>query len=247
MRRTGVRTKVQKTIRKFSGKRDVLPRMAANLTRQQKQRLQNAFKRLDKDFLLDKAKLLNDSVLELWEHRKRTPNALLQRNIWATLDALGLHLDAAGYSPVFRTAGPAIFKNISLQDQDVVSLEWQLARDVFEESELTRLAIGYIEFEEVMAYAEKHRSEGFRKLRRKGFSFKQAFGEACGRPDKILDVIIHSPQAVKIIAVIVLAIVNVLAAAAGAGLIETIIGALAGALIFLITLVLVYVVSNTGC
>jgi len=251
MRKDKTATKVLKTINKAARKDGILGRFMANLNRSEKQQLQKAFRALDKEFLMEKALLLKDTMSEILLHRNETPNILLQRNVWASLDAMALHLDYTGFTRAFQAAGPKMFRSLRLDDPQIVSLENQLVSDVMGgEAELSRLGLlAPIEVEEVIRYAEKHRSgpHGIRRIVRKGFTFQEAFANSCGRPNEMLDVVIHSPQAAKVVITVVLAIANAIGGIFGAIFAETGIGLLLGGLVFVATLVTIVIVVGVGC
>ncbi|HLC25509.1 MAG TPA: hypothetical protein VJM80_01920, partial [bacterium] len=153
-----------------------------------------------------------------------------------------------GFTRAFQAAAPKMFRNVRLDDPKIVALEYGLLSDVMGgEAELSRLGLlSFPEIEEVIKYAEKHRADGFRDIARKGFNFQQAMANSCGRHDNMLEVMIHSPQAAKVIAQFALVIVNAIAAGLALVLAETLFGFLIGAAVCIMTVVIVCILGK-GC
>ncbi|MBI2371993.1 MAG: hypothetical protein HYV08_17485 [Deltaproteobacteria bacterium] len=202
----------RKTVRRCAREARLLRASGARLTRVEERSMDAAIRRLDQKFLREKAELVRDTMLEILRHRKRTPNTLLQRNIWASLDAIALHLDHAGLTPVFKRVAPKMFRDTRLDSPHVVNFEWQLMRDFLGVNERQAAALGLpkTEIAEVLSYAEEHKAGrcGLPYIASRKFSFQESFRRFCGRPDKILE-IHHSPQAKAAVAIIT-GVVNII-------------------------------------
>jgi hypothetical protein len=239
--------KMIKTMEKASAKNGVLDQVLSSLNQREKRQLAKAAKSLDLGFLEEKVDLIKDTMVEIAIHRDSTPNALLQRNVWASLDAVALHLDYAGFTGALQLVAPKIFRDLPFDDPALVALEYSLMTDLMGKDELAKVGLlGRAEVEEVFHYAEKQRKEGLRDISRKNATMLNTFRNACGRPDKILDVIIHSPQAWKVVICVISICANAAALIAGLGLAETILLGLLGAAVCVVTVVITWVAFN-GC
>jgi hypothetical protein len=225
-----------------------LRRLQSRLTGQLRRRLRKAVAALDGEFLLEKAEIVKDTTLEILRHRKKTPNTLLQRNLWSSLDAIAFHLDQSGFTRVFQQVAPRLITGTRLDDPDIVSLEWQLTLDYLglHERSLGKLGLPRREIEAVarMAEREKLGACGLPNITRKDFSFREVFAKFCGRPDGILQEIHHSPQGLKVVALIVIEVLNLVAGVLG---VLTIIGWWLGVGIFIVSTIIVIVVACLGC
>jgi len=176
---------------------NVLRRLEAKLTPQQRAQLRTVVGRLDRAFIEEKAELVRDTIVEIQRNKQTTPSTLLQRNVWSSLDAIGMHLDETGFTSLFTRVAPKLFRDVRLDDPRFVALEHDLvlsllgitadqagAYDVLR-SELDWI-FGFTE-------AEKTGACGFKYLSSRGFTFKEFFARFCGRPDRMLE-IHHSPQ-----------------------------------------------------
>lgn len=247
MRQNRRAAKMIKTMEKASAQNGIIDRVLSNLNQREKRQLTKAAKAVDWEFLEEKVDLIKDTMIEIAIHRETTPNALLQRNVWASLDAVALHMDYAGFTDALQLVAPKIFRDLPFDDPDLVALEYGLMSDYMGKDGLARVGmLSRVEVEEVFHYAEKHRKEGLRDLSRKKATMLNAFRNSCGRPDKILDVVIHSPQAWKVVVCIISICVNAFALGVGLGLVETVIGALIGAAVCILTVVVTWVAFQ-GC
>ena len=217
------------------------------LTPAQKAKLRKAVQRLDTGFLQEKAELLKDDMAKILGERKTTSNDLLQRNVFSALDAIALHLDYSGFTDAFKEVVPSLLKRVRLDDPRLESLEWGLISDFFGgQLKLTGLGLREEDVKEVFRLAEEERSGtcGLPNITRKDFTFKDSFAKFCGRPDKILEVIHHSPGALKVVAVITIEILDLIAGICG---VLSIIGWWLGVVTFVVSTVIVIVVACIGC
>ena len=256
-----VRADVLKTVQDSLGEGGIMREIGSKLNADQKKKMTRLAKKLDVDFLAEKAELIKDTMAEIVRNRKAGSSPLLQRNIWSSVDAVALHLDQVGFTPVFQSVAARIFKKTPLDDPKIVRFEWQLLRDVLGgEGGVNELGLSLAETHEVLRQAEQEKSRpcGLPKIRRRDFSLKKAFAEACGRPDKILEATHHSVSVYKVIAIAFIFVVNLVAAVVGiaaaiAGLLTGVGGVLglpagaAGVLVAVLTLVGAVVVLACGC
>jgi hypothetical protein len=243
-----------KVLEKFPAETDLFEKMWSRLSKPERNALQKAVKKLDGNFLLEKAHLISDTMREITRTKESEVNLLLQRNVWSSFDAIALHLDSSGFTRVFQKAFPKLLRRTRLDDPKITTLEWELTKDFlgggnrFEELDLHSYDV-----EEVCRMAEKERSGacGLPRIAKKGFTFKDTFANFCGRPDKILDVVHHSATVLKVVAIIVLEIVNavvgVLAALSTVVPLIGIISLAVGITVFVVSTVIVIVVACLGC
>lgn len=193
--------------------RAALDELERVFTTPQIRRLEASLPRIDRAFIEEKAELVRDTLVEIQRHRKRTPNILLQRNVWSSLDAIALELDQSGFTTAFKKVAPKFLKSVQLDNPDLVSLEWKMMRSFLgvNEREAATLGLPFSEIQEVIQYAEKMKFENcaLGYIESEEFSFRDFFARACGRPDQILE-IHNSPQA-KVFVAIVIGIINVIA------------------------------------
>ncbi len=161
-------------------------RIRGLLTRRQQSAFQKAVRALDRGFVEEKCNLAIDTALAI-EERDGSPKrtALLQRNLWATLDALALHLDGRGFTGPFRDAAAAELKKLQITDPEVLEAEYGIvSRFLGPKRRLDRKR-----FEAIAGLAEEYRlgRHGVKNLKRRGFSFESAMATACHRPLGVLD------------------------------------------------------------
>lgn len=243
-----------KVLEKYPGETDLMEKMWSRLSKPEKNALQKAIKKLDANFLLEKAYLIKDTMHEITRNKEAEQNSLLQRNVWSSFDAIALHLDSSGFTRVFQKVFPKLLRRTRLDNPKVATLEWELAKDFlgggnrFEE-----FGLHSYDVEEVCKMAEKERSGtcGLPRIAKKGFTFKDTFANFCGRPDKILDVVHHSASVLKIVALIVLEIVNlVVGVLAALSIVVPLIGIISlavGLTVFVVSTIIVIVVACLGC
>ena len=160
--------KMVKTMEKASAKNGIIDQVLSNLNQREKRELTKAAKAVDWEFLVEKVDLIKDSMVEIAIHRDTTPNALLQRNVWASLDAVALHMDGAGFTDALQLVAPKIFRDLPFDDPALVALEYGLMTDYMGKDGLARVGLlGRVEVEEVIHYAEKYREKVLRDLSRK--------------------------------------------------------------------------------
>lgn len=159
---------------------------SSKLTAAERRQWSRATKALNADFLREKAEVIIESLFEIYRDRRRTKNKLLQRNVWGGLDAIALHFDAAGFSPLFRRAVPRMLRGVSFTDPDVLDAEYALVSGSLglREKQAALNCIGRPQFNAVMALTQNLiEKSGYGFLTRKDFSFFSASVAACGRPD----------------------------------------------------------------
>jgi hypothetical protein len=185
---------------------EALAQLQARLTGDQRRRFNQLVQKLDRNFITEKAEVVRDTLVEILRNRKTTPNTLLQRNLWSSLDAIALYLDQEGFTKLFKQAAPRLFKKERLDDPVLVGLERKLMLQFLgvQEPEAAELDLPREEFTELVALAEQWKTGkcGLPYISKASFTFKEFFSHFCGRPDKILE-IHHSPQAKAGAAVIV--------------------------------------------
>lgn len=239
----------ERVIRRHSREADVLRGLRARLTATQHRRLRAACRRLDRAFVLEKAELLKDTVLEIVETRSGRRNRLLQRSVWSSLDALALHMDSTGLTRVFQEVAPRLFRSTPLDDPGIVALEWHLLLDYLGVSprRAAKLGLPFEGVQSLIRLAEAEKSDtkcGLPKISRKGFSFREVMANCCGRPDKILETY-HNPVS-KIVGLIVIEVINVIAGIAGALTAAVVVGWL-GIALFVVSTIIVIVIACKGC
>jgi len=207
------------------------------LTAAERQRFLKARDRLDRAFLFEKCELVLDTMLEI-ETRRNESTTLLQRNVWATLDAIALHLDYSGFTSEVTRAASKMLKPERLDDPALMDIEWKgiLTALKVDEAEMERKwGIPRYEFDEVAHEAEQSKSGtcGWKNITAKDFTFQNAFAAACGRPDKMLE-IHHSPQSKAFVAIVI-------------GVINLICCWVPCWPIAIVTLIILIVVLCTGC
>lgn len=234
-------------IKQASGRGGVVNEWMSRLTAQQRRQLTNVGRKLDVRFLAEKIDLMQDTLVQILERRKETPSTLLQRNLWSSFDAIAMHFDAVGFTPLIQTTAARIATKVRLDDPKLVAFETQLSSIVLDgDARMSSLGIEPIEFEEVLHYAEAHKRKscGLPKMARKSFTMKGAVAEFCGRPDQMLDVIIHSPQAAKVVIIVVLLVANIAAAVLG---LLSVIGFLLGVVVAVVTVIVIVIIGGCGC
>lgn len=191
---------------------NVLRRLEAKLTGRERQQLKAVVGRLDREFMYEKAELVRDTIVEIQRHKQTTPNTLLQRNVWSSLDALGMHLDQSGFTALFKRIASKLFRDVRLDDPRFVSLEYDLMLSFLGVSPEQAAAYDMprSEFDWIFGFAEAEKGGacGFKYIARRDFTFKEFFARFCGRPDRILE-IHHSPQG-KGTAAIVIGVINII-------------------------------------
>lgn len=188
MRKTASHSRKRETTRTESPAQ-LEKRLLGCLTPAQRRRWKQATTGLDMEFVKDKVQLITDSVLELLRKRKKTKNELLQRNIWATMDALMMHLDACGLNTAFREVAPRILREVRMTEKGVLDAEYKLLQRHLKmpEREAERLGIGRTNFDAIMGLGEHYRKEAIKIFGRKSFNFSEAALTACGRPIGMLE------------------------------------------------------------
>lgn len=228
-----------------------LPREAAHLRRavyagltpRQRQKLRATTAKLNKElnkrFVIEEIELVKDCLLTIGREADKTPNELLQRSVWAALDAVALHLDYSGFTQAFREFAPRAFLGVKLDDPDFVAIEWQATLDYLQMSEAEiqqQLGLNKAELAAVMKEAEDNRNSktcGLSRIGRKEFSFQSAFEKACGRPVGILEGH-HSPQSKVWIAIVV----------GGLNILAVVVWCVPG---FVITIIVLLILLCVGC
>lgn len=239
-----------KTLERCSSELSFVKKLGDKLTEEQKQKFQKSFEGLDMEFLLEKAELIKDTMSVILRQKKTSTNPLLQRNIWSSFDAIALHLDYTGFTRVFQEVAPIMFKDTRLDDTNIISLESQLLADYLgDEKEVSEFVLASGDINEVFKIAEKEKQSscGMPNIARQDFSFKEAFAKFCGRPTGILEVSHHSAAVAKVVAIILIAVVNLAAGALGSATWFTFFGPLVGGLIFVVTIITVLIIGACGC
>lgn len=196
-------------------RRDVnaLRRLQAGLTPRQREQIHEVVSRLDREFIEEKAELVRDTIVEIQRNKLTTSSTLLQRNVWSSLDAIGMHLDDTGFTSLFKSVAPKLFGNVRLDDPRFVGVEYDLMLSFLgvDEDKATAYDMPRSEIDWIFSFAEAQKKGacGFKYISSREFTFKEFFARFCGRPDRILE-IHHSPQG-KATAAIILGIVNIIA------------------------------------
>jgi hypothetical protein len=165
--------------------------LGKNLSPALSNKLGEAAKRLDKDFLEEQAALVRDLIFDSLENRDDRSDALKQRSAWAAIDGIAMHLDATGFTPVFRQIAGKMFAKQSLADPVIVSLETELIQGFAGGKERAqKFGLGTSDLSTAMSIAEKYKSgkKGLAYLTSPKFTFRGAMAQACGRPDKLHEV-----------------------------------------------------------
>jgi len=215
---------------------DMLDRLDATLTTAERRRLRRIAGKLDQAFIQEKAELVRDTIMEIQRKRRKTPNTLLQRNVWSSLDVIGMELDRVGFTRWLKDVTRKVVKGTRLDDPAIVSLEHKLMRDFMgvTETQAAKLGLPLSETQEVLEYAQKQRTGrcGLSYITSEEFSFRQFFRDFCGRPDQILE-IHHSPQAKAGVALVV-GVVNI-------------VGVFFGWVLTVITVIMLIIIGCSGC
>ena len=192
----------------------LIDRVEAALTAEDLKHLQSIAQTLDQADIQDKAKLVGDTLMEIQRMQHETPNTLLQRNVWSSLDVMAMELDRVGFTAWLKDVAPKVVAGLRLDNPALVSLEHKLMLDFLgiTEKEAAKLKLPHSETREVLEYAEKHRSGacGLSYITSEEFSFREFFRNFCGRPDQILE-IHNSPQSKATVAIIT-GVVNIVGA-----------------------------------
>jgi len=201
------------SLEKCKDQADFIKKFDSNFTDEQLTKFSEVVKKLDKDFIMEKAFVIKDTMLEIQRNRKTTRNVLLQRNVWSSLDAIALHLDYVGFTPIFQDMATTLLKkDIRLDSPEILAIEWQLFLDFLgiDENEANEIDLPFSEVKTVLEYVEKQKSGhcGLPTISSPEFSFQKAFSKDCARPDQILEH--HSPQS-KAVVVLVSGIINIIA------------------------------------
>jgi len=154
-------------------------------------KLSATLKRLNKDFLEEQATLIKDLAFDILENRRDRADALKQRSLWAAVDAIAIHLDETGFTPVFRQVAGRMFTRQSLADPAIVALETELIQAFAGSKERAqKFGLGAAELATAMSIAEKYKAgeQGIIYLTSPTFTFHGAMARACGRPDKLHEV-----------------------------------------------------------
>lgn len=200
------------SLEKCKDQAEFFKKIDSNFTDEQLTKFSESVKKLDKDFIMEKALIIRDTILEIQRNRKTTRNTLLQRNVWSSLDAIALHFDYSGFTPVFQDIATTLLKkDVRFDNPELLAIEWQLFLDFLgiDENEAKELDLPFSELKTVMEYAEKQKSGvcGLPNISSPEFSFKKAFSKDCARPDQILEH--HSPQSKAVIALII-GVINII-------------------------------------
>jgi hypothetical protein len=191
---------------------NVLKRLEAALTRRQFEQMRKVVGRMDREFIEEKAELVRDTILEIQRNKHSTPSALLQRNVWSSLDAIGMHLDETGFTSLFKSVAPKLFRDIRIDDPRFVGLEYDLMLSFLglNADQAAAFDMPRVEIDWIFAFAEREKKGacGFKYMSSREFTFKEFFSRFCGRPDRILE-IHHSPQG-KATAAIIVGLVNII-------------------------------------
>ena len=190
-------------------------RIRALLSPAQRRAMQGAIKKLDREFVEETCHLAIDTALEIERIGSPRRTALLQRNLWASLDALALHLDASGFTAAYRDAAKTVLREVKFTDRDVLDAEFQLVNRALRArpGAARKNGIDREKFGLVMKLAERHRRgrHGLVNLSRSSFSMKSAAATACHRPLGVLDAHrVGVASLVKVPIAVVLGVVNVL-------------------------------------
>lgn len=216
---------------------NALRRLEAKLTTRQRQRIRQVVGRLDREFIAEKAELVRDTIVEIQRNKRTTPSTLLQRNVWSSLDAIGMHLDETGFTSLFKSVAPRLFREVRLDDPRFVGLEYDLMLSFVgvSQDQATAYDMPRSEFDWIFGFAEaeKNGACGFKYMSSRKFTFKDFFARFCGRPDRILE-IHHSPQG-KVTAAVVIGVINLLSLWGGAFTLAV------------LTLIVLVIIGCAGC
>ena len=214
----------------------LLDRVDATVNTQDRRRLKRITRKLDQAFMQEKAELVCDTLVEIQRRRHTTPNTLLQRNVWSSLDVIGMELDRVGFTRWLKDVAPKVVKGLRFDDPALVSVEHKLMLDFLGVSEkrAAKLGLPHSETREVLKYAQEQRSGscGLSYITSEEFSFREFFRNFCGRPEDILE-IHHSPQSKAAVAVIT-GVVNI-------------IGVFFGGVVTVITILVLIIIGCSGC
>lgn len=192
---------------------NALKRLEARLTARQREQIREVVGRLDRQFIEEKAELVRDTIVEIQRNKHTTPSTILQRNVWSSLDAIGMHLDEVGFTSLFKGVAPKLFRDIRLDDPRFVGLEYDLMLSFLGvgEDQAAAYDMPRSEIDWIFGFAESEKTGacGFKYMSSREFTFKEFFSRFCGRPDRILE-IHHSPQG-KAAAAIITGVVNIIA------------------------------------
>jgi quinol monooxygenase YgiN len=215
---------------------NVLKRLETKLTSRERRQIKDVVGRLDREFIQEKAELVRDTIVEIQRHKHTNPSTLLQRNVWSSLDAIGMHLDQSGFTALFKKAAPKLFGDVRIDDPRFVNLEYDLMLSFLgatpEQAAAYDMPRSEIDWIFGFAQAEKKGACGFKYLASRDFTFKEFFARFCGRPDRILE-IHHSPQG-KATAALIIGVINI-------------IGVFFGLVLTVITLIALVIVGCAGC
>jgi hypothetical protein len=215
---------------------NVLRRLEAKLSGRERRQIKEVVGRLDREFLQEKAELVRDTIVEIERQKHTTPSTLLQRNVWSSLDAIGMHLDQSGFTALFKRVAPKLFGDVRIDDPRFVALEYDLMLSFLgvTPEQAAAYDMPRSEFDWIFGFAEAEKKGacGFKHLARRDFTFKEFFARFCGRPDRILE-IHHSPQG-KAVATIIVGVVNI-------------IGVFFGYVLTVITVIVLVILGCAGC
>jgi hypothetical protein len=259
LERDAARESVLKTLERSFQRGGIINEIASRLDPGQKRRLTGLSKTLDLEFIRDKAELVQETMVEIISQREENPNYLLQRHVWASLDAIALHLDHVGFTRVFQSIAQTIFTELSLDDPRIVTFEWDLLLNVLGgERRLDQLGLTLTETQELLMHAEQEKGQacGIPRISQREYSLRAALADACGRPDEMIEQPHHSVGKVIAMAVslainFVAAVIGIVAAVAGfltglGGIFGLPAGA-AGVIVAIVTLVIAMVLLACGC
>jgi hypothetical protein len=162
------------------------------MTAPQRAALQRAIRALDRPFVEEKCQLAIDTALEIQRLGTLKRTALLQRNLWSSLDALAMHFDEVGFTGPFCAAAANVLGKLKFTDPAVGDAEYRIVKAVLggRSARARRVGMDRAKFDMVMKLAERYRAgrHGTKNISRKNFSFASAARNACNRPLGVLSV-----------------------------------------------------------
>jgi hypothetical protein len=166
----------------------ILKRMASNLSASQQAEIKRITERVDRKFVEEKTTLIRDTYLAMQSEGRGATKRLLQRNLWATGDALALYLDQVGLTQTIRDIAPTALSTIEFDDPEVVAFEAEVARSFLGVSRqrADKMGLGNSGFVKVFEEIERERAgKRMTEYTSKGpLSLHAAWSQACVRPGR---------------------------------------------------------------
>ena len=160
------------------------------MTAPQRAALQRAIRALDRPFVEEKCRLAIETALEIQRLGTLKRTALLQRNLWSSLDALAMHFDDVGFTGPFCAAAANVLGKLKFTDPAVGDAEYRIVKAVLDGggARARRGGMDRAKFDMVMKLAERYRAgrHGIGNISRRTFSFASAARSACNRPLGVL-------------------------------------------------------------